>query len=538
MTSCSPGRPSPSAPAPRWPTWPSATAASWASTCAPVGRRPASRPSASWPTSWSTPAAGVRRRPTGSRRPGTTGPRRRSSTPTSPTPAAPTGAAPTTWPDGRPCLLQPRAPGCTPHGGAVPHRGRPLAGHRGGRQRRRPAHRRGGLPRLRRWPAHRRRWSTRSTASSRRRPSWRSGARRTGAGSSRRCAAVPTASWSVGDAACAFNPVYGQGMSVAAMTAEEIDRELRAHRARTFGDLAGVSADLQRRVARINAGAWMVATGEDLRFPGTVGGRVTPADRVVRRYLDRVVLAAATDPVANAAFADVLTMTAPPDVADAPPAGAARAVPAQPPAVPCSPAAAAADRCRRPRPWPADRARSPVPDHAATAVHSAHGHPRRGRRRGAGRRGRRPGSGGPTERITLVDRADVPGPEWEARPRPADVRAVLESPQVVVRAGLEVVGPRGPARAGASSESGACWSAPGGPGARSPRSGRTSWSTPGARSPSRYRSRQPRRDRAGATIGPGPPVVPLRRPGPHGRARAGPGARRQMPMRWASSSRW
>jgi len=45
-----------------------------------------------------------------------------------------------------------------------------------------------------------------------------------------------------------------------------------------------------------------------------------------------------------------------------------------------------------------------------------------------------------TERVTLVDRADVPGPEWEARPRAADVRAILESPQVVVRAGLEVVG--------------------------------------------------------------------------------------------------
>ncbi len=45
-----------------------------------------------------------------------------------------------------------------------------------------------------------------------------------------------------------------------------------------------------------------------------------------------------------------------------------------------------------------------------------------------------------TERVTLVDRADVPGPEWEARPRSADVQAILESPQVVVRAGLEVVG--------------------------------------------------------------------------------------------------
>jgi hypothetical protein len=45
-----------------------------------------------------------------------------------------------------------------------------------------------------------------------------------------------------------------------------------------------------------------------------------------------------------------------------------------------------------------------------------------------------------TERVTLIDRADVPGPEWEARPKPAAVRDVLASPQVVVRAGLEVVG--------------------------------------------------------------------------------------------------
>lgn len=50
------------------------------------------------------------------------------------------------------------------------------------------------------------------------------------------------------------------------------------------------------------------------------------------------------------------------------------------------------------------------------------------------------------ERVTLVDAADVPGPEWQDGPggrrRPDAVRRVLESPQVVVRAGLAVVGLR------------------------------------------------------------------------------------------------
>jgi len=116
----------------------------------------------------------------------------------------------------------------------------------------------------------------------------------------------------VGDAACAFNPVYGQGMSVAALTAEEIDRALRAHTAHPDRDLGGETAALQQAVTRINAGAWMVATGADLRFPGTVGRRVTAADRLVARYLDRLVRLAASDPVANAAYVDVVAMTAPP----------------------------------------------------------------------------------------------------------------------------------------------------------------------------------------------------------------------------------
>ena len=64
--------------------------------------------------------------------------------------AAPTGAGPTTSAAGRRCFLQAAGTRLRPRmGGDVPHRGRPLDGHHGRHQRRRAAHRRGGVPRLR-----------------------------------------------------------------------------------------------------------------------------------------------------------------------------------------------------------------------------------------------------------------------------------------------------------------------------------------------------------------------------------------------------
>jgi 2-polyprenyl-6-methoxyphenol hydroxylase-like FAD-dependent oxidoreductase len=115
----------------------------------------------------------------------------------------------------------------------------------------------------------------------------------------------------VGDAACAFNPVYGQGMSAAALTAEALDRCMGQHLARHHS-VVGVSSRAQRAVAKANAGAWMVAIGEDLRYPETQGGKVGIADRMIRRYLDRVVAVAAVDPVVNAAFFDVVALLAGP----------------------------------------------------------------------------------------------------------------------------------------------------------------------------------------------------------------------------------
>jgi flavin-dependent dehydrogenase len=119
-----------------------------------------------------------------------------------------------------------------------------------------------------------------------------------------RLAVAPEGFVALGDATCAFNPVYGQGMSAAALSAEALDR--------TLAERAGTHA-AQKAIAEANAGAWMIATGEDRRYPGTRGGSTSLADRVVRRYFDRVIRAAAHDQDAQNAFADVLTLLAPPD---------------------------------------------------------------------------------------------------------------------------------------------------------------------------------------------------------------------------------
>lgn len=113
----------------------------------------------------------------------------------------------------------------------------------------------------------------------------------------------------VGDAVCAFNPIYGQGMTAAAMSAVALDRLLRE---RTDGDLAGLPPAFQREAARVSAGAWLIATGEDLRYPETKGAERNLRTRLTHRYLDRVIAAATRDGKVNLAFLNVLQLVAEP----------------------------------------------------------------------------------------------------------------------------------------------------------------------------------------------------------------------------------
>lgn len=100
----------------------------------------------------------------------------------------------------------------------------------------------------------------------------------------------------VGDAMCSFNPVYGQGMSVAAKEAVVLAGLLDA----------GADRRLPQRFARSAAKLidvpWDIAVGNDLRFAEVQGPR-TPRTRLVNRYMSRVLVHAAHDPdVARAVF--------------------------------------------------------------------------------------------------------------------------------------------------------------------------------------------------------------------------------------------
>jgi 2-polyprenyl-6-methoxyphenol hydroxylase-like FAD-dependent oxidoreductase len=92
----------------------------------------------------------------------------------------------------------------------------------------------------------------------------------------------------LGDAIASFNPMYGQGMTVAALQAVQLRRLL-----------ARGPIDARRFFAaahRIEDVAWKIATGGDLRYD-EVEGKRTPDMKFMNRYLDRLTRAAATDAV-------------------------------------------------------------------------------------------------------------------------------------------------------------------------------------------------------------------------------------------------
>ncbi|AEW97325.1 MULTISPECIES: NAD(P)/FAD-dependent oxidoreductase [Streptomycetaceae] len=127
--------------------------------------------------------------------------------------------------------------------------------------------------------------------------------------------AVPEGFIAVADAACTFNPVYGQGMSVACQGA----LALRAVLDGTPLDRPGFAATAQRAVSATARSAWAISSGADRPYVPGATDALGLADRVLGRYFARVTARAAMDPVVRAAYHHVLCLTAPPTRLLAPP---------------------------------------------------------------------------------------------------------------------------------------------------------------------------------------------------------------------------
>ncbi|MBN9517861.1 FAD-dependent monooxygenase [bacterium] len=111
-----------------------------------------------------------------------------------------------------------------------------------------------------------------------------------------------------GDAACAFNPVYGQGMSAAAVGAEVLAGCLR----KMWPGAAGLAARFQKRLARANSRPWLLATGEDYRYTEAEGPPPGRLVRLAHRYIDRITALAARDPRVRRRFTEVIHLVRPP----------------------------------------------------------------------------------------------------------------------------------------------------------------------------------------------------------------------------------
>ncbi|HEY4389280.1 MAG TPA: hypothetical protein VGN34_32960, partial [Ktedonobacteraceae bacterium] len=116
----------------------------------------------------------------------------------------------------------------------------------------------------------------------------------------------------LGDAVCSFNPVYGQGMTAAALEAETLNTLLDQQRERhPHGDIIGFSRRFQKKITKIVDTFWLLAASEDFRYPETQGKRPFGI-HLLNRYAGRIHELSTYDPQVTLLLYQVLQAIKPP----------------------------------------------------------------------------------------------------------------------------------------------------------------------------------------------------------------------------------
>lgn len=118
---------------------------------------------------------------------------------------------------------------------------------------------------------------------------------------------VPAGFAALGDAICSFNPVYGQGMSSAALQSEALGVAIARH------DVSSerMVKDFYGRAAKVVTNPWTIAVGDDFAHPKTSGRKPAGTD-FVNRYIAKVQLATHVSPTVNTRMMKVQNLLASP----------------------------------------------------------------------------------------------------------------------------------------------------------------------------------------------------------------------------------
>jgi 2-polyprenyl-6-methoxyphenol hydroxylase-like FAD-dependent oxidoreductase len=113
-----------------------------------------------------------------------------------------------------------------------------------------------------------------------------------------------------GDAVFAFNPVYGQGMTTAALSSMALDQCLREQR---NGAVCGLAQRFQKQLMKVIAAPWQLATSEDMRWKADPNNAAPDfPTRMMQGYIGRMLQASMVNVNVAEAFFRVQQMIEPP----------------------------------------------------------------------------------------------------------------------------------------------------------------------------------------------------------------------------------
>lgn len=106
----------------------------------------------------------------------------------------------------------------------------------------------------------------------------------------------------LGDAICSFNPMYGQGMSMALLEVDILGKLLSKYAAKKSNRLSGLADEYQQQAAKLIQAGWNFQAGQDALYPFTVFSGIEEKqtnwiEGMINAYMGTLMGMAASDPM-------------------------------------------------------------------------------------------------------------------------------------------------------------------------------------------------------------------------------------------------